>query len=112
MIPEVYRMPACRNCRFYCKPCLTLEEAEAVLESPETAAWKGNTLCQRCHVKSNHKQNELIAEANGHGKLKGRAAKLQALLDALEECERTGYEMTAEELQQLNAAMAELGVTV
>lgn len=113
--PPIYRMARCRNCPRYCKPCLTLDEAKQVqalrVEAHESGeAWKTQTICDACHRKSNRRQNELIAEKNGHGKPKGKLAQIQALLDALDECQRVGYQMTDSELAQLNAKMAELGI--
>lgn len=115
--PPIYRMPRCKNCPRFCKPCLTVSEAADIQANRKEAkdagdnmVWSMTTICDACHRKSNAKQNELIAEKNGHGKPKGRLAKIEALLKALEECERTGYVLTDEELNQLNARMAELGV--
>lgn len=113
--PEVYRMPRCRNCPRFCKPCLTLEEAKQVqdlrVEAHERGeAWKTQTICDACHAKSNRRQNEIIAERNGRGKPKGKLAQIQALLDALDACEKAGYVMNEQEVAQLNAKMAELGI--
>lgn len=113
--PPIYRMARCRNCPRFCKPCLTLEEAKQVQDLREVYAangnaWKAETICDACHRKSNRRQNEIIAEKAGHGKPKGRLAKIEALLKALEECERTGYVLSDEEMNQLNAKMAELGI--
>ena len=113
--PELYRMQRCRNCPLHCKPCLTLEEAKQVqvlrVEAHESKeAWKSDTICDACHKKSNRRQNEIIAEKAGHGKPKGKLAKIQALLDALDECEKQGVILSEQELSQLQAAMAALGI--
>lgn len=115
--PPIYRMPRCKLCPKHCKPCLTVEEAEDVQANRADAkqagynmVWSMQTICQACHRKSNNKQNELTAEKAGHGKPKGKMAQIQALLDALDQCEKTGYVMTDQELAQLNAKMKALGI--
>jgi len=92
-----------------------VEEAKQVqalrVEAHERGeAWRTESLCDACHRKSNRRQNEITAEKAGHGKPKGKMAQIQALLDALDECERVGYQMTDQELAQLNAKMKALGV--
>lgn len=115
--PEVYRMPRCKLCPRHCRPCLTVEEANDIQANRMGAklagdkmVWNMTTICDACHRKSNRKQNEIIAEKAGHGKPKGKIAQIQALLDALDECERVGYTMTDQELAQLNAKMKALGI--
>ena len=115
--PEVYRMPRCRKCPEHCIPCLTLEEVKGIqdarMEAGEVGeAWKTQKICQACHLKSNRKQNELLAEKAGHGKPKkgSKAAEIQKLLDALEACEKAGVVLSDEELAQLKAKMRELGI--
>jgi len=115
--PEVYRMPRCRNCPRYCKPCLTVEEANDIQANHADAklagdnmVWNMQTICDACHRKSNRRQNEIIAEKVRHGKPKGKLAQIQALLDALDECEKVGYVMNETEVAQLNAKMKALGI--
>lgn len=115
--PPVFRMAACRKCRFHCKPCLTLEEAKVVqdmrMEAHERSeAWKEQTVCQACRLKSNHRQNEIIAERNGHGKAKGKQGQIEALLKALQDCEETGYVLSREEMDTVYAKMRALGIEV
>lgn len=116
--PPIYRMPRCKDCPRYCKPCLTIEEAEYIQANRMDAklagdknVWNMMTICDACHRKSNRRQNEIIAEKAGHGKpKKGKLAQIQALLDALDACEKAGYVMTEQEVAQLNAKMTELGI--
>ena len=56
--PEVYRMQKCRKCRFNCRPCLTLEEAESILADDKRRMFNGDSLCQECYKKSNASQNK------------------------------------------------------
>lgn len=81
----VYRMKRCRNCPYYCKPCLLLEEAEAILADSRRRTFNGDDLCQCCHRKS---------VASEH------RAKVREQEDMLAEIER------------LQALLAKLGVTV
>jgi hypothetical protein len=71
-------MPKCRKCPYHCKPCLTLEEAEGILQS-NGRAWEGNTICQQCHNKGNRKHNEALGQANEKvlEQLEKEIAKLQ-----------------------------------
>lgn len=116
--PPIYRMPRCKACPRYCKPCLTIEEANAIQHERKEAkdagsnqVWQMESICSACHKKSNRRQNEITAEKAGHGKKSnGRLAKIEALIKALDECERTGYTLTDEEMTQLNAKMKELGI--
>lgn len=113
--PPIYRMQRCKNCPRFCKPCLTLNEAKQVQDLREVYAangnaWKAETICDACRKKSNHRQNEIIAEKAGHGKPKGKLAQIQALLDALDACEKAGYVMNEQEVAQLNAKMKALGI--
>lgn len=115
--PEVYRMPRCKKCPKYCKPCLTVLEAQIVQEGRTEAkdagsneTWKMDNICDACYKKSNAKQNEYTAEKAGHGKPKGRLGQIQQLLDALDACEKAGYVMTEQELAQLNKKMKQLGI--
>lgn len=113
--PPIYRMQRCRNCPRYCKPCLTVEEAENVqivrAEAHERGeAWKADSVCDACHKKSNRRQNELTAEKAGHGKQNKRAQRIQELLNALEMCEQAGVTLSDTELSKIQAAMADLGI--
>ena len=63
--PPIYRMSRCKNCPRRCKPCLTVDEAEAILKDPERRAFNGDDLCGECHKKSNASQNKRTFDRAG-----------------------------------------------
>jgi hypothetical protein len=63
--PPIYRMAKCRKCLLRCKPCLTVEEAEAILQDASRRQYNGDALCQECHKKSNHSANKKLYKSVG-----------------------------------------------
>jgi len=55
--PKVYRMARCRHCPRYCKPCLTVDEAQVILADDTRRQYRADDICSACHQKSNDKQN-------------------------------------------------------
>jgi len=50
--PSIHRMARCKHCPHHCKPCLTIDEAEAIYADTSRRTFHGNDICQECHRKS------------------------------------------------------------
>jgi hypothetical protein len=84
----IYRMSRCRKCPRHCKPCLTLEEAEIILNDETSRSYLGNTICDACHQKSNDSQNKRTYEKAGREWGDQNMTELEKLQRELEKLEK------------------------
>ena len=94
----IYRMARCRKCPRHCKPCLTVEEATAILDDESRRSFNGDSLCDECHKKSNESQNRWTYRKAGRDWDE----------ENMDECERLEKELArlTKELAKLQARKA------
>lgn len=102
--PPIYRMARCRKCPRYGRPCLTVEEANIILDDEARRSYNGDAICDECCIKARASANNwtfkkagrdyadyLIekyqpekAAAMNREEALARLAELQAQLEALD----------------------------